>query len=415
MGLKGLMSPLAPAVLSEASAPFPLVQTEVSSLNKAVLTGAHFMMGDVACAEGALAAGCRFFGGYPITPSTETAERMAARLPDVGGYYVQMEDELGSIAAVLGASWGGLKAMTATSGPGFSLMMENIGLGIMTETPCVIVNVQRGGPSTGLPTMVGQGDMMQARWGSHGSYEIIALCPWSVQECFDLTIRAFNLSERYRLPVLVMTDAEVGHMIEKLVIPPEEKIETWERERPALPPGEFPTYHVEEGKLIPPMPELGKGYNVSVTGLTHDERGYPDMSAAAQQALVKRLIAKIQENTADILDWRERDVDDADVVVLTYGITARVASHAVREAQAEGIKAGLFRLITAWPFPEERVRELARQGKRFVVPEINYGQMSREVERCVGIDTPVVLVPHAGGEIHESAEILEAIRGIGAR
>jgi len=322
-----------------------------------------------------------------------------------------MEDELGSIAAVLGASWGGLKAMTATSGPGFSLMMENIGLGIMTETPCVIVNVQRGGPSTGLPTMVAQGDMMQARWGSHGPYEIIALCPWSVQECFDLTVRAFNLSERYRLPTLVMADAEVGHMIEKLVIPPEEEIEIWERERPTLPPGEFRTYQVD-GKLVPPMPEIGQGYNVAVTGLTHDERGYPDMSAEAHEVLVARLVAKIRDNTDDILDWKERDVDDADVVVLAYGITARVASHAVTTARAEGLKAGLFRLITAWPFPEERVRELARQGKRFVVPELNYGQMSREVERCVGIDTPVVLVPHAGGEIHESTEILEAIRDL---
>lgn len=378
------------------------------SEKKAVLTGEHFLMGDVACAEGALAAGCRFFGGYPITPSTETAERMAARLPDLGGYYVQMEDELASIAAVLGASWGGMKAMTATSGPGFSLMMENIGLGIMTETPCVIVNVQRGGPSTGLPTSVGQGDMMQARWGSHGPYEIIALCPWSVQECFDLTVRAFNFSERYRLPVLVMTDAEVGHMIEKLVIPPKDQIVLWERERPSLPPGQFPTYHVD-GSLVPPMPEIGQGYNISMTGLTHDERGYPDMSAEAHEALVRRLIAKIQDNVHLIVDWSEQGVADADVVVLTYGITARVASYAVARARSEGIRAGLFRLITAWPFPEERVRELARQGKRFVVPEINYGQMSREVQRCVGIDTPVVLVPRAGGSIHDAEEILEAV------
>jgi 2-oxoglutarate ferredoxin oxidoreductase subunit alpha len=372
------------------------------------------MMGDVACAEGALAAGCRFFGGYPITPSTETAERMAARLPQVGGYYVQMEDELGSIASVLGASWGGLKAMTATSGPGFSLMMENIGLGIMTETPCVIVNVQRGGPSTGLPTMVAQGDMMQARWGSHGHYEVIALCPWSVQECFDLTIRAFNLSERYRLPVFLMTDAEVGHMMEKLSIPPEEEIERWERERPTLPPGEFRTYQVESGGLVPPMPEIGKGYNVAVTGLTHDDRGYPDMSARAQAELVGRLVAKVRSNASSIMDWKERDVEDADVVVLAYGITARVASHAVTQARAEGMDVGLFRLVTAWPFPEERVRELARQGKRFVVPEINFGQMSREVERCVGIDTPVELVPHAGGEIHQSSDILAAIRMVAA-
>lgn len=381
------------------------------SKSKAVLTGEHFLMGDVACAEGALAAGCRFFGGYPITPSTETAERMAARLPEVGGHYVQMEDELGSIAAVLGASWGGLKAMTATSGPGFSLMMENIGLGIMTETPCVIVNVQRGGPSTGLPTMVGQGDMMQARWGSHGPYEVIALCPWSVQECFDLTLRAFNLAERYRLPVFVMTDAEVGHMIEKLVIPPQGAIEIWDRERPSEEPGRFPTHKVN-GRLVPPMPEVGKGYNVSVTGLTHDERGYPDMSAEAQKALVERLVAKIEQNRADILDWRESNLEDADIVVVAYGITARVASHAISMARSENIGVGLLRLVTAWPFPEERVRELARRGCRFVVAEINLGQMSREVERCVGIDTKVQLVPHAGGAIHDSDEILEAIRGL---
>src|SRR3990172_5346302 len=208
----------------------------------AILTGTHFMLGDNAVAEGAIAAGCRFFGGYPITPSTETAERMAERLPQLRGGYCQMEDEVGSMAAIVGASWAGRKSMTATSGPGFSLMMENLGLGVITETPLVVCNVQRGGPSTGLPTLVGQADMMQARWGSHGDYQIIAVVPWSVQECFDLTIRAFNLAERYRTPVLVMADAEVGHLTERLVIPPPAELELWDRKRPRKPPREFKPY-----------------------------------------------------------------------------------------------------------------------------------------------------------------------------
>ncbi|HIC94371.1 MAG TPA: 2-oxoacid:acceptor oxidoreductase subunit alpha, partial [Anaerolineae bacterium] len=236
------------------------------------------MLGDEACAEGAIAAGCRFFAGYPITPATEIAERMSRRLPEVGGIYIQMEDELASMAAVLGASWAGVKAMTATSGPGFSLMMENLGLGIMLETPCVLVNVQRGAPSTGLPTLVGQGDMMQARWGSHGHYEIIALAPSSPQELFDLTIRAFNLSEKYRTPVLVMTDAEVGHMTEKVVIPPPEEIEIYPRRKALVPPDRYLPFEPDEG-LVPPMACAGEGYRFHVTGLTHDERGYPVINA----------------------------------------------------------------------------------------------------------------------------------------
>jgi 2-oxoglutarate ferredoxin oxidoreductase subunit alpha len=375
---------------------------------RAVLTGEHFMLGDHAIAEGALAAGCRFFAGYPITPSTEIAERMAERLPEVGGLYVQMEDELGSMAAILGAAWAGAKAMTATSGPGFSLMMENLGLGIITETPALVVNVQRGAPSTGLPTLVAQGDMMQARWGSHGHYEIIALTPWTAQECFDLTVRAVNLAERYRLPVLLLADAEVGHLTEKVVIPPPDRLERWERKRPAVPPERFRTYE-PDADLVPPMPRAGEGYHVFVESLTHDEQGYPVMSAAAQQRLVRRLVDKIRLHRFSIYDWEESEVEGAEVVVLAYGISARIASRALALARARGIRVGLFRLKTAWPFPEERVRALSASIKGFVVPELNLGQMVREVERCAVDRCGVLAVPHAGGEVHSPEEILEAI------
>ncbi len=376
----------------------------------AVLTGEHFLLGDFAIAEGALAAGCRFFGGYPITPSTEIAERMAERLPEIGGLYVQMEDELASIAAILGASWTGAKTMTATSGPGFSLMMENLGLGIITETPTLICNVQRGAPSTGLPTLVAQGDMMQARWGSHGHYEIIALTPWTAQECFDLTVRAVNLSERYRLPVVLLADAEVGHLTEKVVIPPAERLEIWERKRPAKPPGEFKPE--DEHGLIPPMPRAGDGYHLFVESLTHDERGYPAMTPAAQERLVKRLVEKITKHRFEIYDYEEMGVEGADVVVLSYGISARIASRAVAMARQKGLKVGFFRLKTAWPFPEERIREISASIKGFVVPELNLGQMVREVERCAVDRCQVLLVPHAGGEVHAPEEILEAIHAV---
>jgi len=369
------------------------------------------MLGDHACAEGALAAGCTFFAGYPITPATETAERMSERLPQVGGIYVQMEDELASMAAILGASWAGAKAMTSTSGPGFALMLENIGLGIITETPCVVVNVQRGAPSTGLPTLVAQGDMMQARWGSHGSYEAIALCPDSPQELFDLTIRAFNLAERYRTPVFVMTDADVGHLTERVVIPPAERIEVWERKRPTVPPEEFLTYK-PDADLIPPMPNAGEGYRVFVESLTHDEKGYPVITGEAHDKLVKRLIDKIRLHADEIIDYEERDLEDAEVAIVSYGISARISMRAIELAREEGIRVGMFRLITAWPFPEKAIRRLAARVKGIVVPELNYGQMSLEVERCACGQAPVVLVPHAGGEVHDPLDILEAIRSV---
>jgi 2-oxoglutarate ferredoxin oxidoreductase subunit alpha len=367
------------------------------------------MMGDVACAEGAISAGCRFFAGYPITPATETAERMAERMPQVGGTYIQMEDELASMIAVLGASWGGVKAMTATSGPGFSLMMENLGLGIMTETPCLLVNVQRGGPSTGLPTLVAQGDMMQARWGSHGPYEIIALAPSSPQELFDLTIHAFNLSEKYRTPVLVMTDAEVGHMTEKVVISPPEEIETVPRRKPTAPPHEYLPYEADDD-LVPPMANFGEGYRFHITGLTHDERGYPVIDAEAQERLINRLVEKIRRNRDDIIQLEEDGLEDAEVVVCSYGIAARTALWPVELARREGIKVGTLRLVTVWPFAEERIRQLARKVRAFVVPELNYGQIVLEVERCAAGQAEVILVPHAGGNIHDPQKVLEAIR-----
>jgi 2-oxoglutarate ferredoxin oxidoreductase subunit alpha len=287
-------------------------------------------------------------------------------------------------------------------------MLENLGLGIITETPTVIANVQRAAPSTGLPTLVAQGDMMQARWGSHGHYEIIALTPWNAQECFDLTIRAFNLSERYRLPVLVMADAEVGHLTEKVVIPPASTLDIVNRKRPTKPPGEYKCYEADDD-LVPAMAHAGEGYRIFVDSLTHDERGYPTMTPEVHQRLVTRLVDKIRVHRFDIYDIEERQMADAEIGVLTYGISARVATRAVALARARGIKAGLVRLKTVWPFPEELVRKLSLRLKGFVVPEINLGQMVREVERCAVDQCRVQLVPHAGGALHHPEQILEAI------
>jgi len=376
-----------------------------------ILAGTHFLNGDEACAEGAIAAGCGIFAGYPITPQSEIAERISYRLPQVGGVFIQMEDEISSMAATLGGAWGGMKAMTATSGPGFSLMMENLGLGLITETPCVVVNVQRGGPSTGLPTLVGQADMMQARWGSHGDYGIIALAPSSPQESFELTIRAFNLAETYRLPVLVMTDEVVGHMFERVTIDPD-TIELVERKPPNAPPGEFLLYKPGDDLVPQGMPAFGDGYKVHVTGLTHDERGYPILNAEIQQQLVPRLKEKLSRNAADIIDVEETEMDDADVVILTYGISARTSFGALRAAREKGLKVGMLRLRTVWPFPEQIVSDLADRGVRFVVPEINLGQIVLEVERTVCGRTTVRSVPHAGGAIHSPDTIIAAIEEV---
>lgn len=375
----------------------------------AVLTGKHFMNGDHACAEGALAAGCRFFAGYPITPSTEIAELLARRLPEVGGIYIQMEDELGSMAAILGASAAGARTMTATSGPGFSLMMENLGLGVMLEIPCVLVDIQRGSPSTGLPTLPGQSDVMQAKWGSHGDYGIVAFSPWSPQESFDLTIHAFNIADRYRLPVLLMSDEVVGHMVERVIIPPADQIPLWERKRPRVKPGEdFLPFLADDPDLVPPMAHAGEGYRVHFTGLTHDERGYPDMSAEVHHALVTRLVEKVRRNEEQLIITETDFVDDARIVVISFGSTARSARRAVKDARAEGIPVGFVRLISLWPFPEKLIRSLAKQADAFIMAEMNLGQMIREVERHVS--QPVIGVHHAGGEMMPPDPIFKAIK-----
>ena len=378
-------------------------------MNPAVLTGEYFMTGDVACAEGALAAGCLFFGGYPITPATEIAERMAIRLSQVDGCFIQMEDEIGAMAAVLGASWAGVKSMTATSGPGFSLMMENIGLGICTETPCVVVNVQRGGPSTGLPTHGAQSDMMQARWGSHGHYEIIALAPSSPQEIFYLTITAFNLSEKYRLPVLLMTDEIIGHMSEKVIIPEANLLEIVSRPRPKGRKDRFKPF-APGPNGVAPMPAAGEGYNLHITGLTHDEKGYPVMAVETQTEMMARITEKIQRNSDDIIRTDSLLLDDAEIAVVSYGISARTSMAAVAEARKLGIKAGLLRLITIWPFPEEQIRKLADRVKGFVTVEINLGQIHREVERCAGGKVPVFLVGHPGGTIIHPDSVVKILK-----
>ena len=373
-----------------------------------VLTGTHYLDGDFACGEGAMAAGCRFVAGYPITPSTEVVERIARRFPRMGGIFIQMEDELASMAAVIGASWTGTKSMTVTSGPGFSLMMENIGLAAMMEAPCVVVNVQRGGPSTGLPTMVGQADMMQARWGSHGDYAIIAVCPRSPQDAFDLTIDAFNLSETYRVPVLIMMDECVGHMTEKVVIPPAERIDVVPRKLTTKRPEEFLPYKLNGGS-ISEFARAGDGYKFHTTGLTHDERGYPVMSAECQDQCVRHIVDKIRMNADTIVRFEEEEIEGADVVVVTYGITSRVARMGVELARRRGVKVGLLRLVVIWPFPEKRIGEMAQNIKAFVVPEINYGQIVLEVERCARGKAAAISLPHMGGGVHDPHDVCGAI------
>ncbi|MBW1983301.1 MAG: 2-oxoacid:acceptor oxidoreductase subunit alpha [Deltaproteobacteria bacterium] len=378
-------------------------------MSVSVLTGEHYLTGDVACAEGALAAGCKFFGGYPITPATEIAEHMSARLPDVNGTFIQMEDEIAAMASVLGASWAGVKSMTATSGPGFSLMMENIGLGICTETPCVVVNVQRAGPSTGLPTQGAQGDMMQARWGSHGDYEIIALAPASPQEIFYQTITAFNLSETYRIPVLIMTDEIVGHMSEKVTIPKAKDITLLSRVAPKGRKDNFLPFKPGPNGVAP-MPAAGEGYNVHITGLTHDEKGYPVMTVEAQDEMMSRITGKIQNNLDDIIRTDSYRLDDAEIIIISYGVSSRTSIAAVDEARDMGIKAGLLRLITIWPFPEEQIRKLADRAKGFVTVEINLGQIHYEVERCVGKKAPAYLVGHPGGTIISPERVVDVLK-----
>jgi 2-oxoglutarate ferredoxin oxidoreductase subunit alpha len=359
----------------------------------------RFALGDEAVAYGALFAGCTFFGGYPITPASEVAETMARELPNVDGYYVQFEDEIGSIAAVIGASRAGAKAMTATSGPGFSLMQENIGYAIMTETPCVIVDVQRSGPSTGQATKPAQGDILQARWGTHGDHEMIALAPNCVQECFDLMIECFNLSERYRHPVILLMDGEIGHLREKLIFPDVGGLRLFPR-------GGFDS--ADEPGLIKPMQEYGLGLAVHITGSTHKEDGMRDVvSQVVHEGLITRLYAKIDRNRRNIIRWEERFTSDAETLVVCYGAASRPALGAVIRAREEGQKVGYIRLITLWPLSDERLAEIGRQVDAILVPEMNLGQLAREVERFVSTD--VVRVSKIGGVPHSVQEIYGAI------
>ena len=376
----------------------------------------RFLQGNEACAEGAIAAGVRFYAGYPITPSSEIAEEMAAKLPKVGGVFIQMEDEIGSIAACIGASLAGVKAMTATSGPGFSLMQENIGYACMAEVPCVVVNVMRGGPSTGLPTLPAQGDVMQARWGTHGDHPAIAVCPWSVEEMFTLTIRAVNLSEKYRTPVVLLSDEVVAHMREKVRIPTPEEIEIWERPRPTCPPEQYRPYEPDPATDVPPMADFGDGYRYNVTGLVHDETGFATISPAKTSALVERLVRKVEKARCDIVQVDTRHMEKARLAVFAYGCAARAALRAVRDARAMGVPVGLFRPITLWPFPEAEVRALASDVDAIIVAEMNLGQMVMEVERVVAGRCAVVSVAECTGELVKPQHILQSIlQGTGSR
>ncbi len=371
-----------------------------------VKPGVYFWQGSEACAEAAILAGCRFFAGYPITPASEIAEHLSKRLPQVGGIAIQMEDEIASIGAVIGASWAGAKAMTATSGPGFSLMQESIGYAFMTETPCVIVDVQRVGPSTGQATKCAQGDVMQSRWGTHGDYSAIVLSPNSVQEMFELTIRAFNLAEKYRTPVILLSDEVVAHMREKVIVPPAEKVEILNRRKPKL--GERAFFGLDE---VPPMPSVGEGFNVAVTGSTHNEFGIRfTADPLVHRRLVERLNGKIQNHVNEIADVEVHNIENCRVGIVAYGCTSRAVYDVVEEAEAKGVPVGYVRLKTLWPFPEEAVKKLAETASKIIVPEMNLRQIFYEVERTVGGRAKVVPVNKiGGGELITPEEILGEI------
>ncbi|GAB4376364.1 MAG: 2-oxoacid:acceptor oxidoreductase subunit alpha [Acidobacteriota bacterium] len=364
------------------------------------------MSGNEACAEAAIAAGCRFFAGYPITPSSEIAESLARLLPAIGGKFIQMEDEIAAMGAVIGASLAGAKAMTATSGPGFSLKQENIGFAVMAEVPCVVVDVQRGGPSTGLPTMPSQGDVMQARWGTHGDHPIIALCPRGVRETYDLTVRAFNLAERYRTPVILLMDEIVGHVNEKVSLP--DRIQVVERGAPAEPPAEYLPYRVTPSD-VPPMASFGTGYRYHVTGLAHDETGFPTNDPHKIEQLIERMHRKIERHLDDIVAVDEDFQSGARLGVFAYGSTARAAARAVREARERGTAVSFVSPTTIWPFPAEAVRRLAESVDRILVAELNRGQLTHEVEWAAAGRAEVTGLWRVNGEPIRPADILDRI------
>lgn len=369
---------------------------------------AQLMQGNEACAEGALRAGCRFFAGYPITPASEIAERLSYQLPQVDGTFIQMEDEIASMGAVIGASLAGVKSMTATSGPGFSLMQENLGFACMAEVPCVVVNVMRGGPSTGLPTNPSQGDVMQARWGTHGDHPIIVLSPTSVMECFSLTVKAFNYSEKYRTPVILLMDEVVAHMREKVVLPDASEVEVIDRVKPSVPPEWYLPYE-DTSFGVPPMGIFGEGYRYHVTGLVHDIRGFPTLRQDEIEPFLLRLFRKISTHFNDIQLVENFFIEDADLVIVAFGCTARSAHRAMVEARARGMKVGLLKLITLWPFPRRFVEPLTQAGKTLLVPEMNMGQISREVKRVNQGMTEVITVNKIDGTMITPQEILEKI------
>jgi len=363
------------------------------------------LQGNEAIVEGALAAGCRFFAGYPITPATEISEAMSYRLPAVGGTFIQMEDEIASLGAVIGASLAGAKAMTATSGPGFSLMQENLGFACAAEVPCVIVNVMRGGPSTGLPTNVSQGDLMQARWGTHGDHPIIVLAVSTTQDCFGITLKAFNLSEKYRTPVIILADEVVAHTREKIHLPHPEQLEVVDRIRPNMPPDWYIPYE-DNSRGVPPMSAFGDGYRYHVTGLVHDVRGFPTQRPDEIVAFMNRLFRKINQHFMDIQLVEEEFTADAEVAVIAYGSVSRSARRAVREARKRGVKAGLIQVVTIWPFPRQALEPVLRRVKAVLVPEMNMGQLSREVKRINQGMTRVETLNRIDGNLITPQEIL---------
>lgn len=369
------------------------------------------LQGNEACAEAAIAAGCRFFAGYPISPSSEIAEHLSVLLPRVGGKFIQMEDEIAAMGAILGAAMTGAKAMTATSGPGYSLKQENIGYAVMAEIPCVIVNVMRGGPSTGLPTSPAQSDVMQARWGTHGDHPAVALAPASVREVYDETIRAFNIAERFRMPVSLLVDEVIAHMRERVEVPDRSEITLWERPRPTVPPDRYLPFG-ETPTGVPPMANFGEGYRYHVTGLYHDPRGLPKDSPDVVDAKMRRLMRKIDLGVGDILKHEALLLEDADIGILAYGSSARSAKAAIRLARARGIKVGLLRPLTIWPFLEGPVADLAKRVRHIIVPEMNLGQLVLEVERVVQGRCAVHRVNRVTGEPIPPDEILAAIEAL---
>jgi len=371
----------------------------------------QFIQGDKACVYGALIAGCRFFAGYPITPATEIAEEMASKLPKLGGTFIQMEDEIASMGAIIGASWTGKKSMTATSGPGFSLMQENIGYAIMTETPCVIVNVQRGGPSTGQPTRSSQGDVMQSRYGAHGDYQNIVLCPATVQQTLELTIRAFNLTEKYRVPVTILMDESIGHMREKIQIP--EDILIANRDMVDISYGYYKPFRTGfmHATKIPEFAPFGSGYRTFITGLTHDENGAPVTNDyKAHSELVERLSEKITENIDDIYYVKSRYVEYADIAVISYGISARPSLAAAKIAQKLEKNVAFINLLTLWPFNYEFIAEISRQVEKIIVVEMNMGQIYHSVREAAEGRCDVVLFRSLGGRVPTPKEIIELIK-----